>query len=680
MVAWVAWQPGDPGQRGITDDETDEGPVEVDPYCAIVLEEALKANTAENFGSCDSGVEAWQEGAFEPVDAEDSLCALPWSVDGLSGQESVIDQDLTDIHQDEHVAEDFWAYPVETEMDSGLEDACGLEGYEDGSAMPQDEDELSDEGVFDARAVLVTEEVEDYHTFFAAFESHRPDEEGPRPPSQPPPPALLAAKGVNESSKVTSTAGTFAIRRALARLLPTETFETVVRNALKILEHTAHTTFGNQAIVRPFGSWVQGSHLQGSDLDLCIEGPGVITGFAAPGSNLPQVMALKRFRENLPFAFAVKETRFFRNIRVPILILEYHAPDGQTVEADISVGGADEKTGVEKGYIDRMIRSVLAQAPNAIPFIQLVKRWAKSEGLNKAYEGFLNSLGWTLLALYFLMCQGEVQPAAFIEPLAHSTVGIVPPRPLAMKAPAANQLVEFFEAVAAYGSWLKDVQPGSGPWGISLLTATEVQGPSGDRSPFYIEDPSVRLATNQSDNVARALTHTTWSHILQRCEAAVQALRPDGVVTEAAASAWAASLLDEGSTGFIAPVAKAQPAPAVLMAVPKFGAAASMGKLVVAGSTKRPAPTDVNWHNSTGSSIVPGTKRFHTTDGPGVPAAKSAVVPQEGNAVVRSSNRLYQPDGPTPPTDAPPPHLLRARISDGKGGVSAMHNGAARRG
>lgn len=91
--------------------------------------------------------------------------------------------------------------------------------------------------------------------------------------------------------------------------------------------------------------------------------------------------------------------------------------------------------------------------------------------------------------------------------------------------PSSEDLASFFEAVAGYEVLLNSPPESGGPPGISLLTGTQIQGPAGERAPFYIEDPGVKLATGQCDNVGRALKVDTWRTILRCCARAAKALR-----------------------------------------------------------------------------------------------------------------------------------------------------------
>eukprot|EP00747_Dinoflagellata_sp_TGD_P209108 gnl/TRDRNA2_/TRDRNA2_82531_c0_seq1.p1 gnl/TRDRNA2_/TRDRNA2_82531_c0~~gnl/TRDRNA2_/TRDRNA2_82531_c0_seq1.p1 ORF type:complete len:451 (-),score=56.68 gnl/TRDRNA2_/TRDRNA2_82531_c0_seq1:39-1391(-) len=340
-------------------------------------------------------------------------------------------------------------------------------------------------------------------------------------------------------------AGAGALAGALSRLEPSPDFEEAVREAWSAVRRAARRAFGPRAEVRAFGSLLQGAHLQGSDLDLCIDFPPEVSlsrrNRNASG-NEKQANALRRLLKVLPPAFSVKEERLFRHIRVPIVILGYDSTSGETVETDVSVGFTDERVGVEKGFTDRLIRRALSSAsPRALHLVRLVKQWAKVEGLTKAFEGYLNSLGWTLLCLFFLMGRGELVPGLLYEDDEEdedARPGVPPPLHCdgsGHDMPGSADLAAFFGMVAGYERWLdKDLES---MWGLSLVSGKLIRRPTGEESPFYIEDPGVKIATGQSENVARALREHTWRSICARCRRAAETLQADSAV-----SAWAESL------------------------------------------------------------------------------------------------------------------------------------------
>jgi len=339
---------------------------------------------------------------------------------------------------------------------------------------------------------------------------------------------------------------------AVSKLCPTARFQQTASETLAALTALAHDVLGPEAQVRPFGSLLQSAHLEGSDLDLCVKLPTLEGQPLRDGDSqtrkADQIKALKQLMNNLTPSFRVKEARFFDRIRVPILVLEYQGSRGDMVEADISVGSFDEGTGVAKGTTDRLIRRILERTPHALPLVLLVKKWAKARGLNTAFEGFLNSLGWTLLCLFFLARRGDVEPEALsckddgVTPAGEATLEL--PTPVEcdlVRAPSGAELAAFFEDTASLGLLLDTPRlPSTGPPGISLLSHSVVQGPAGERAPFYIEDPGVKLATGRDENVGRALTEGTWRTLLRCCAEAAKGLRSG---RGSGTTAWASALI-----------------------------------------------------------------------------------------------------------------------------------------
>jgi len=305
--------------------------------------------------------------------------------------------------------------------------------------------------------------------------------------------------------------------------------------------------------------------LNGSDLDLCLEVPdgngpedsGKGTGKV---DNSKQVAVLKRIMYRLPKTFHVIETRFWKHMKVPIIILGYASNSGEEVETDISVGVDFE--GVRKGLTDRIVRRVLARVPRAMHAARLVKLWARQEKLNKAYDGYLNSLGWTLLVLFFFMERGEVTTDMLedeepnengedgqgsLPPPLHPSDNYGQEEDRLLDVPTSDEMADFFSWVPEYCStWPEDV-PGSN-WGISLVDGTLIEVPPPDKKwndqpSFYIEDPGPRVTKGKSENVARSLKVAPWRMTLERCRATADTL----CTHPGAADAWAARLVRENA-------------------------------------------------------------------------------------------------------------------------------------
>merc|ERR1740121_52248 len=190
------------------------------------------------------------------------------------------------------------------------------------------------------------------------------------------------------------------------------------------------------------------------------------------------------------------------------------------IETDISVGTSFE--GVEKGLCDRLIRRLLAVCPRAMHLVRIVKLWAKVEKLNKAYDGFLNSLGWTLLVLQYFLDRGEFSTANLYneEPNERgneSDPNQLPPQlhpaptekeeidDASIHVPDAGQVADFFAWVGDWETWWPKERPVAlegetqGYWALSLVDGQVVEAPAGterkfpDQCDFFLEDPGVKI-------------------------------------------------------------------------------------------------------------------------------------------------------------------------------------------
>jgi len=303
--------------------------------------------------------------------------------------------------------------------------------------------------------------------------------------------------------------------------------------------------------------------LECSDVDLCVEVPG------DPGchpdetsgkqGNGAQVSLLQRLMGQLSTTgkFQVMETRFWKHMKVPIIILRFTSSQGQGVETDISVGV--DFDGVRKGLTDRVVRRLLAYSPRALHMARLVKLWARVTKLNKAYDGFLNSLGWTLLVLYFFIEKGELSSdivnleepdelgqggdGSLLPPALHDTAD---PEAKLLEVPSQEEVAELFEWVATTAAnWPDDLDGGA--WGISIVEGTFTEVPPlekkfHDTCRFYLEDPGPRLTKSAHENVARSLKAGPWETTLDRCKDLSCKLRAQSPED---ASAWFAGLLHQ---------------------------------------------------------------------------------------------------------------------------------------
>lgn len=303
------------------------------------------------------------------------------------------------------------------------------------------------------------------------------------------------------------------LREALQELSPPSHFEDAAREAAARVEGAVQAACGAYAQLLPRGSFLQGTHLRGSHLDLCAAVPD------HPEEPERQEALLRSVQFALPSKLIVTETRFEDD--VPVIVIKHASITGASIAVDLAVG-------VDVGRTDRLIRRALSRVPRAVPLVRAVKQWARVEGLSRSCQGFLGSFGWTLLVLYFFIQQGEAiayymdsenrdeeHRSRLFYPIPHDW------------SVTSELLASFFSMVAGWSSWLADTDGGA--MGVSLIDGVPIRGPP-DESPFYLEDPDCRLASAASMNVARTLRLDAWRRTLALCRSAAWSLRAKGSV------------------------------------------------------------------------------------------------------------------------------------------------------
>lgn len=179
----------------------------------------------------------------------------------------------------------------------------------------------------------------------------------------------------------------------------------------------------------------------------------------------------------------------------------------------------------------------MEDVPNILAVLRIVKTWAKIEKLNKAYEGFLNSLGWTLLVLYFFMQTGDLSKdilrANADEVAAQDCNGMldVPMRSDTEcdRALCQEHVINFFDwVVATVSEWPE--HPCGGAYGISLVDGCMIEVPPpakqwADQCSFFVEDPGIRIRRGESANVARSVQNGPLRTTLERCTNAARSLK-----------------------------------------------------------------------------------------------------------------------------------------------------------
>ena len=189
-----------------------------------------------------------------------------------------------------------------------------------------------------------------------------------------------------QATRVANFVKSAASRLPAAMLAPSCSFEEAVLEAYQAFTELVRGSLGGKAKVLAFGSFVQGSHLKDSDLDVCIDLPNRSL------EPLAQRQALQALKGRVAWPWRLKEERLQKHVRVPILVLRYSGR--QEVELDVSVGFEHEH--LRKDLTDRLIRQQLVKKPLLKDLVRVVKTWAKREQLHKAFEGYPSGSEWDL--------------------------------------------------------------------------------------------------------------------------------------------------------------------------------------------------------------------------------------------------------------------------------------------
>lgn len=152
------------------------------------------------------------------------------------------------------------------------------------------------------------------------------------------------------------------------------------------------------AKVYAYGSSTSGVALGDSDFDVCVVLPGskhVDKAFFGKDFAIKCLKALQR----QAITDRMKNVNLVASANVPVL--KYHDVD---VDMDIDVTfGSDESV-----LVARLIRQHVIEDVRIWNICLLVKQWAKNRLVCGAYEGYINSLGWVIMVIYFL--QHVVKP------------------------------------------------------------------------------------------------------------------------------------------------------------------------------------------------------------------------------------------------------------------------------
>lgn len=152
---------------------------------------------------------------------------------------------------------------------------------------------------------------------------------------------------------------------------------------------------GNEWRVKPFGGIANGFAAKGSDLDVTCYVEGAEASYRPMAAQSLRTH-MRPILEQHP-RFEVVEQIW--TARVPILKLRF---DGK-LDVDLSCHNTEALPNT------RLLRAYAELSPVVRELGLMVKLWAKQEGVSGARQGYLSSYALTLMALYYLQVDPEVQ-------------------------------------------------------------------------------------------------------------------------------------------------------------------------------------------------------------------------------------------------------------------------------
>jgi len=151
--------------------------------------------------------------------------------------------------------------------------------------------------------------------------------------------------------------------------------------------------------------------------------------------------------------------------------------------------------------LDGAVKQLCDRCEVARDIIRLVKLWAANQGLANHQEGYMSSIAWTLLVIFFLQNDARLLP-----PFATVSQGGSRPVPVRPTATLTDLLSGFFAFLASRASGT--------PLCFSVFDAQERSSPS---NVLFVEDPAERCRGNMR-SVTEAVQQAQWLRTLEEAK------------------------------------------------------------------------------------------------------------------------------------------------------------------
>ena len=245
--------------------------------------------------------------------------------------------------------------------------------------------------------------------------------------------------------------------------------------SLDAVKKVVESLWGIDGKVAVTGSYMQGTAIETSDLDLRLQFPKRMR-MMGESYFLSQIA---RYIDSTPTVGMVKKQELYTGVKVPLLKL-HHVPSGLIVDVTFAAESC--------GTTDAKIRSIVEKNPSVLPVVNFVKYWSQRRELAGAFSGHLNSVSWVVLVLG--ICQGlGLLPILDSESMKAFKVPPSPPS-------SVDLLHSFFRFLSNMGRGVY----------VDLKTGTVRDDPTGC---IFLTDPG-----DDSNNLASSARPEKWQLVV----------------------------------------------------------------------------------------------------------------------------------------------------------------------
>lgn len=301
------------------------------------------------------------------------------------------------------------------------------------------------------------------------------------------------------------------------------------RKAFAIVRNVIQKQFYGSRVVM-FGSSTYGLALPNSDVDISVTLPspvGLLSGF---NDQYFHSAGILNYLSGTFKAMGMKNVYVVETARVPVL--KYYDL-GNRVKVDVVI----QRTSLRDDQSllrSRLIRTIVQSHPQIWEVATVIKHWAERRRINSALDGYINSMTWVLMAIWFLQIrEPPVAPTVLMkncgtqnkerDAVFSKVVNRGDAQSLSVVPTTLELLIEFFEFFHEEfesRKWCISVREGR----CIPRETLEKRDPA---APYYVEDPlkpTVNLASKLrgrlydifKDEIHRALRYLRDFGTLER--------------------------------------------------------------------------------------------------------------------------------------------------------------------